>query len=267
MVSIAPGALRSHLLAGTIRHRRSHVTTYDFTHHVWYLALDLAELDEVDRRLRLLSVNRRNVLSVLDRDHLEHGHEGLRDTIARRLRACGLDPNQTRVTLIAYPRVLGYVFNPVSFYLCHDRNDVLSLVLAEVHNTHGDRETYEFTPIESNGSVFKGVADKRMYVSPFIAPVARYELQVSEANDRLAITIREREGDESTLFARLQLERAPLTDGQLLRLVARDPLVPLKTSALIFWHALRLWWRGVPWRRYPGSPPPDVKNGEFEHGH
>ena len=71
-------ALRSHLLAGTIRHRRSRVTTYDFTHHVWYLALDLDELDAVDRCFCLLSVNRRNLLTLNDSDHLERGHEGLR---------------------------------------------------------------------------------------------------------------------------------------------------------------------------------------------
>lgn len=109
---------------------------------------------------------------------------------------------------------------------------------------------YEFAPIGDGGPVFKGVADKRMYVSPFIAPDAQYQVLVWETADRLSITIREREGNELTLFARLQVRRSTLTDGQLLRLLARDPLIVLKTSALIFWHAARLWWRGVPWRRY-----------------
>lgn len=265
MVTVAPPALRSHLLAGTIRHRRSRVTTYDFTHHVWYLALDLDELDEVERRLRLLSVNRRGLVALHDRDHLERGHEGLRAAIARRLWAHDLDPDQTRVTLIAYPRVLGYVFNPVSFYLCRDHDGGLRLVLAEVHNTHGEREVYEFLPA-GDGPVFKGLADKRMYVSPFIAPGARYDLLVWEADDRLTITIREREGDEATLFARLQVRRLPLTDGQLLRQLVRDPVVPLKTSVLIFWHALQLWWRGVSWGRYSGARSLNDERG-VGHGH
>jgi hypothetical protein len=266
MVTVAPPALRSHLLAGTIRHRRSRVTTYDFTHHVWYVAVDLDELDEVDRRLRLLSVNRRSLLALHDRDHLERGHAGLRDAIAERLRAHDLDPNQMRVTLLAYPRVLGYVFNPVSFFLCRNHDGGLRLVLAEVHNTHGEREVYDFTPEGNGGPVFRGGSDKRMYVSPFIAPAARYELFVWEADARLTITIREREGDDSTLFARLQVRRLPLTDGQLLRQLARDPLIALKTSALIFWHALRLWWRGVPWRRYSGARSLNDERG-VEHGH
>lgn len=250
--------LRSHLLAGTIRHRRDRYTTYDFTHHVWYLAVDLDELPEVGRRLRLLSLNRRGLLELRDADHLDPAaHEDLRAGVDQRLAANGLDPARTRVTLIAYPRVLGYVFNPVSFYLCHDQADVLRLVIAEVHNTHGDREVYDFLPTGEGGPVFRGTQDKRMYVSPFIAPEARYELLAWEDADRLAITIREAEtgveGEEAALFARLQTRRLPLTDANVLRLLARDPLVPLKTSALILWHAVRLWARGVPFRRYRGS--------------
>ncbi|MGE3855472.1 MAG: DUF1365 domain-containing protein [Dehalococcoidia bacterium] len=251
-----PAEPRSHLLAGTIRHRRDRHTTYDFTHHVWYLALDLDELPEVDRRLRLLSLNRRNLLELRDADHLDPARgEGLRAGVDRRLAALGLDPARTRVTLVAYPRVLGYVFNPVSFYLCHDREGgALRLVIAEVHNTHGDREVYDFLPAGEGGPVFRGVQDKRMYVSPFIAPEARYELLAWEDANSLAITIREAEtageAAEAALFARLQVRRRPLTDGQVLRLLARDPLVPLKTTALIMWHAVRLWARGVPFRRY-----------------
>ena len=82
-----------------------------------------------------------------------------------------------------------------------------------------------------------------MYVSPFIAADAEYELLVWEDDERLAITIRENEGDEPVLVARLQVRQVPLTNGNLMRLLAGDPLVPLKTSALIFWHAIRLWWR------------------------
>lgn len=246
--------LRSHFLVGTVRHRRGRAATYDFTHHVWYLALDLDEQIEVDRALPLLSFNQRNLLELRDVDHLDGGGEGLRAEISRRLLSHGFDPMRMRVTLIAYPRVFGYVFNPVSFYLCHDAADTLRVVLAEVHNTHGDREVYDFLPDAGGGSVFKGAQDKRMYVSPFIAADAHYQLLVREDDEQLAVTIRAGEDDEPVLVARLQVSRVPLTNRNLLRLLAREPLVPLKTSALIFWHAVRLWWRGVPWHRYRRTP-------------
>ena len=245
-----PEQLRSHFLVGTIRHRRSRVATYDFTHHVWYLALDLDEQNAVDRRLALLSFNRRNLLELRDADHLDGGGGDLRAEVSRRLRSHGFDSIRMHVTLVAYPRVFGYAFNPVCFYLCHDAAGALRVVLAEVHNTHGDRQVYEFLPVSNSGPVFKGTQGKRMYVSPFIAADAEYELLVWEDDERLAITIRENEGDEPVLVARLQVRQVPLTNGNLMRLLAGDPLVPLKTSALIFWHAIRLWWRGVPWNRY-----------------
>lgn len=242
--------LRSHFLVGTIRHRRARVTTYDFTHRVWYLALDLDEQDAVQRALRLLSFDRRNLLEVRTTDYLDGDGRGFRFAINSRLQALGFDPVALHVTLITYPRILGYVFNPVSFYLCHDATHALQAVLAEVHNTHGDREVYDFLPDAAGGFVFHGEQQKRMYVSPFIAADARYRLLAREDGDNLTITIREDEADELALVARLQVRRAPLNRLTLLRLLAADPLVPLKTSALILWHACRLWWRGVPWRRY-----------------
>jgi len=246
-------ALRSHFLVGTIRHRRARLATYDFTHRVWYLALDLDEQEAVARALPLLSFDRRNLLELRTADHLSGDGRGLGAAINARLTALGLDPAVMRVTLITYPRVAGYEFNPVSFYLCHDLEHTLRVVLAEVHNTHGDRAVYDFLPDAGGGFVFQGEQQKRMYVSPFIGPNARYRLLVREEGDELVLAIREDEGEEVALVARLQVRRVPLTNRALFRLLVADPIVPLKTSVLIFWHALRLWWRGVPWQRYQRS--------------
>ena len=247
-----PQSLRSHFLVGTIRHRRTRITTYEFTHRVWYLALDLDEQDEVERLLHLLSFDRRNLLELRTADHLDPAASGLRAAIDARLNALGLEPDALRVTLITYPRVLGYVFNPVSFYLCYGAAHTLRAILAEVHNTHGEREVYDFLPDATGGLAFRGQQQKRMYVSPFIAPDARYRLLVHEDGDDLAITIREDEADDLVLVAQLKVHRVPLTNRALLRLLTADPIVPMKTTAFILWHAVQLWLRGVPWRRYRG---------------
>ena len=249
-MTLPAAPLRSCLLAGTIRHRRTRLTDYDFTHRVWYLALDLDEQDAVANALRLLSFDRRNLLELRTADHLDGDPQGLRHAINTRLAALGFDPSTLQITLITYPRVIGYVFNPVSFYLCYDAAHALQAVFAEVHNTHGDRQVYDFLPDAVDGFVFHGEQQKRMYVSPFIAPDARYRLLVHESGDGLAITIREDEAGSLALVARLQVRRVPLTNRNLVDLLAAEPIVPLKTSVLIFWHAIRLWWRGVPWQRY-----------------
>ena len=240
---------RSHLLVGTVRHRRARKTDYDFTHHAWYLALDLDEVDMVADRLRLLSHNRWNVLEYRDRDHLAGRCDDLAASVREHLAQRGIAADGWRLMLIAYPRAFGYIFNPASFILCHDSSGTLRHVIAEVHNTHGERIAYD-VPSEYAGPVYSGSVHKQLYVSPFIGESARYHIRVSEQGNRLQLSIHEYEDDELTLFARVSLERRPVSDHRLLGVLARDPIVPLKTMGLIFFHVARLKLRGLPWDRF-----------------
>lgn len=251
--------LRSHLLVGTVRHRRTRHTTYDFSHHVWYVALDLGELDDV-APWPLLAHERRALFEICDDDHMRTPGLGLQASVDEHLQGVGLDPTSLRVTLVTYPRVLGYVFNPVSFYLCHGHDGMLRHVIAEVSNTHGGREVYDFAP-EGHGPVFRSTALKRMYVSPFIGADARYDLAVTESDERLVIAITEYEAGERTLYARINVVPLTMSTGTLLGALSRDPLVPLKTVFLIAWHAARLRWRGLKWHRYRTAAAPSVDSG------
>ena len=243
--------MRSRLLTGTVRHRRARQAEYDFTHRVWYLELDLDEIAAVAKRSRLLSVGRRGILEFRPGDHLEPPHAPLAEAVRARLRGQGLEIDGWRIALVTYPRVFGFVFNPVSFYLCRDRDGVLRHVIAEVSNTHGERTLYDFPRDPSTADpVYRSAAGKRMYVSPFIGPDARYELRVRDEATRLRISISESEGEERTLFAPMQLQRHELTDAALLRALVRDPLVTFKTVGLIGWHAWRLRRLGVKWIRH-----------------
>ena len=242
--------LRSHLLVGLVGHRRLRVRDYAFTHRVWYLALDVDEAVEVDARSRLLSVGGHGLLQLLTRDHIGGPEGTLADGVRAHLQERGFDSSGWRITLIAYPRVLGYVFNPVSFYLCHDGDGVLRHAIAEVHNTHGEREVYDFAPEEPGARVFTSTARKRFYVSPFIGPDAEYRICIVEDGDQLAISLYETEGGAPALDAGVRLRRLPMTDGNLARLSAGDPVLGLKTIALIAWHAARLWVLRVPWDRF-----------------
>ena len=151
---------------------------------------------------------------------------------------------------VTNPRVMGYVFNPASFYLCHD-GARLAAVLVEVHNTHGERHLYPLVPAadDAPGRLTSGMS-KAFYVSPFLGMEATYRVLVRDERDRLVIAIEEREGGERMLATSLVLERRPLTDRALVGLLTRRPLVPLRTIAWIHWHALRLWLRGAPFRRH-----------------
>ncbi len=256
--------MRSHLLEGTVRHRRSRPTVYALEHDVYYLALDLDELDLVDERLRLVGRNRRRILEFRDGDHWPTPARDLRSTVHGHLRGLGIDPTDWRITLVTNPRTFGYVFNPASFYLCRDATGVLRLVIVEVHNTHHERHLYVLRP-SPGGSVrpddgrFVGSMAKDFYVSPFIDIDGRYTVHVADRPSELRIAINLRQGEGTLLATSLVLQRRPLRDRVVARMLLRHPLVTLKTIGMIHWHALRLWRRGLPFQRHSMATRPDAR--------
>ena len=241
--------MRSHLVEGTVRHRRARPFIYALQHDVSYLALDLDELDDVMTMSRLLRRNRRAILELRDADHLVPPAVDLRDAFRAHLRAEGEDPTGWQVTLVTNPRVAGYVFNPASFWLCRDPEGALRVVVVEVHNTHGERHLYTLRP-RAGRPDFVAAMDKEFYVSPFIETRGGYSVRVRDEPSRLRITINLEADGELLLHASLDLVRRPLTKRNLVRMLLRYPLVTQKTILMIHWHALRLWLRGAVFHRH-----------------
>lgn len=264
--------MRSHVLEGRVRHRRLQPFGYALDHAVWYVALDLAEIDAVDRRLKLVSRNRRNVLSFRDTDHLPTPATLIDADLRAHLAGEGIDASGWRITLVTNLRLFGYVFNPASFFLCRDSAGVLRVVVVEVHNTHGERHLYTLRaggvagPATDGGvpaapgpppaaaaagtdRLRAGMA-KTFYVSPFLEMDGRYSVDVRDEPDQLTIAINERQADRPMLTTSLVLRRRPLTDRTLLEMVVRHPFVTQRTIGLIHWHALRLWLRGARFHRH-----------------
>jgi DUF1365 family protein len=241
--------MRSHLLDGTVRHRRARPFVYELDHDVWYAALDLSELDDVARANRLLGRNRRNILSFRDRDHMDPPADDVATAIDSHLRADGFDPDGWRITLVTNLRVFGYVFSPASFFLCRDRDGELRLVVIEVHNTHGERHLYTLRPAGDTPD-FRASMDKDFYVSPFLEMGGSYTVRVRDEESRLRITINEHEDDALKLHASLDLRRIPLTDRNLARMLVSHPFVTHRTIAMIHLHAWRLWRRGARFHRH-----------------
>ena len=243
------GGMKSHLLEGVVRHRRVRPFAYALEHRVFYVALDVDELDEVPRRLRSISRGRWNLLSFRDDDHLDPPASDLRASILDHLRGEGVDPDGWQVTLVTNLRVLGYAFNPASFFLCRDRAGELQAVIVEVHNTHGERHLYSLRG-EDGRARLRRLDGQGFYVSPFIEMDGRYTVRVRDEASRLRITINEDPGDGLLLHTSLDLARRRLTDRMVLRMLVRYPFVTHKTIGMIHWHALRLWLRGARFHRH-----------------
>jgi DUF1365 family protein len=240
--------VRSALYTGTLMHVRREPRRNAFAYPVSFFLLDLDELPELDRRLRLLSVNRRNVVTFHDRDHFG-GDRPVREAVVELCRRSGVEVDG-RILVLTQLRVLGYVFNPVSFYWCLRGDGSLACMVAELNNTFGER-----LPEVLVGPGPSYEQRKRLHVSPFMGLDQEYEYAFGDPGDTVWARMHVRERGRRPLTALLRGERQELTDASLARALVRYPLMPLQVTALIHWQALRLWAKRVPFHRKPPFDP------------
>jgi DUF1365 family protein len=251
----------SRLFAGPVTHERLRPRRHRLRYRVFWTLLDLDELPALSGRLRLFSHNRAGLFSFHDRDHGDGSNTPLRAQVASHLRAAGIETGGGPVRIFCMPRVLGYVFNPISLYFCHRPDETLAAILYEVNNTFGQRHTYllPVTDIE-NGMVRQGCA-KLLYVSPFMEMAMRYEFRVRLSGNAIAVAIDGIDADGVIIRTALSGARRTLTDANLLRILLGFPLLTLKVIAAIHWEALRLWLKGVKMTKRPPGPERPVSVG------
>jgi DUF1365 family protein len=261
----------SALYFGEVMHKRLRPFVHAFRYRVFSLYIDLGELEACDRALRLFSHNRWNLVSFHDRDHGPRDGTALRPWIDSQLAAAGIELAGGAVRLLCFPRILGYVFSPLSIWFCHHADGRLLAVLYEVRNTFGGKHGY-LVPVaaeQSGGGAVTQSADKHFYVSPFIAMESRYHFRLAVPAERLAVAIRQEVPQGGQLIARQTGRRRPLSDAGLLRAFVAYPLMTAKVIGAIHWQALRLWFRGA---RVEPRPPATADRvtlvrppGESEH--
>ena len=233
------------LLIGQVMHRRLRPVVNAFTYPVFYLQLPLAGLAAAGRGI--FSVDRGNLLSFRQKDHGPRDGSPLLPWIQSLLRARGL-PADGEITLQCFPRMFGYVFNPVSFWLCRDRTGELIAVLAEVRNTFGGHHSYllhnpDGTPLRDGQVLY---ANKAFHVSPFCEIEGGYRFRFHlQGNYQIArIDYDDAEGE----VLRTSISGKPLawSARALLGAFLRMPLLTAGVMARIHWQALKLWLKGVP---------------------
>ena len=245
----------SALYRGRVGHSRLRPKRHQFEYRVFYGLFDIDELPTLDRRLRLFSFEKRNLFSLYRSDHGPDDGTSLRDWAEEQLGQAGIELDGGRIQLLAFPRVLGYVFNPISIWYCHDSSGELVAVMHEVRNTFGDKHTY-VVPIP-DGELRHEFA-KELHVSPFMDMDSVYEFALTLPAERLSVGITQRDHDGPVLRASLAATRADMTDRNLLRLFITHPLVTIKAISAIHWEALRLWRKGLRYRPRPQAAPRNV---------
>jgi DUF1365 family protein len=240
--------MNSCLYECSVTHHRFTPKVHHFQHGIFMFYLDLDEVEAVARKIFLFGCNRRNVYSFRDADHEPAGENPLKYRIATYLRRNGIELGPcSRVMLLTLPRVLGYVFNPVSVYYCFDEKDQPVCAVAEVGNTFCELKLYLLHRDElADGTTFKKIVPKHFYVSPFSELDLSFDFRLKVPSQTLDIRINDLDGDQNVLSSTLAGRRSELSNRNLAWFTVKYPLVTLKVIFLIHWHAFRLWLKHAP---------------------
>ena len=242
------------LYVGRVHHRRARPRRHAFSYAVYWLLLDLDDLDDANRASPIFSVDGPNLYSFRQADHGPKDGSALKPWIVQLGREAGIQIE--RVQLLTMPRLFGYAFNPITIWFCHGHDGSLSAVLYEVRNTFGEHHSY-FLPVENPDRRDAKVVhewDKKFFVSPFIDMAARYRFELEEPADRMQVTVRESDVDGHLFSAAMAGERIPLSTRSLLSLLVSHPLLTFRVMVGIHWQAFHLWRKGAPYRSRPAAP-------------
>jgi DUF1365 family protein len=227
-----------------IRHVRRQQVQRSFAHGAYFWLVDLDALPAVPAVLRPFA-------RFEARDHLGDPARSIRENVDGWLAGQGVDLHGGQVLMLANARVLGHVFNPITVYWCHRPDGTLACVVAEVHNTYGERHCYLLRPDTAG----RASTAKAFYVSPFLTVDGEYRMLLRTPDERLALSVSLRQGGRAVFTATVTGMRRPAGTAELARMLVRRPFMTQRTSALIRRHGIALWLRRllvVP--RPPHSP-------------
>ena len=236
--------INSCIYSGSVIHKRFKPKEHFFKYKVFSLFLDLSELNELDDKLNFFSLNKFNLISFHEVDHGNRDGSSLLDWVKNNLSNNNVSTVNIRVKLLCYPRILGYVFNPLSVFFVYDQNENLISILYEVKNTFGEQHTY-FFKVENQNKLIQNNCSKKFHVSPFIEMNCNYFFKILNPAQKLSVIIDQYDQKGKILFASQDGERSDLTSKNLMKSYLKHPLMTFKIISAIHFEAFKLWMKGI----------------------
>jgi len=228
---------------GKVIHRRFKPKEHYFKYNVFSLLIDIDELEIIENKIKIFSYNKFNIISFFEKDHGPRDGTSLKEWVIKNLNDIGIDNDRIQIKLFCYPRIFGYVFNPLSVFFIYDENSRLISILYEVKNTFGEQHTYIFKTDDEK--VIVNDCTKKFHVSPFIEMECHYYFRVLKPSDKISVIIDQNDKDGKLLYASQDGKAKELNEKNLLLSFISHPLMTFKIIVAIHYEALKLWLKGI----------------------
>jgi len=235
--------MTSSIYNGTVIHKRFKPKIHFFKYQVFSLLIDLSELKILDQKISFFSYNSFNLISFFDKDHGDRDGSSLIEWVKKNLKENKIISENIKIKLLCYPRIFGYVFNPLSVFYVYDKNEELISILYEVKNTFGEQHTYIFK-VENN-NLLQHNCEKKFHVSPFIEMDCNYFFRVLKPTEKISVIIDQYQSNEKILYASQDGIRRDFTSSELIRSYLKHPLMTFKIIIAIHFEAFKLWTKGI----------------------
>ncbi|MDC0436118.1 DUF1365 domain-containing protein [Candidatus Pelagibacter sp.] len=234
----------SFIYTGTVVHKRFKPKIHTFNYKVFSLLLDLSELDLLNKNLKLFSYNKFNIISFYNKDHGPRDGSSLKNWVISNLKKKNIVTSDIQIKLLCYPRIFGYVFNPLSVFYIYDKNSDLIAILYEVKNTFGEQHTYIFET-KKNQNLIQHVCKKKFYVSPFIEMNCIYFFRLLKPHNKISVIIDQHDKEGKILYASQDGIKSELNNKTLIKSYLKHPLMTFKIILAIHFEAFKLWTKGI----------------------
>ena len=236
--------INSCIYNGTVIHKRFKPKEHYFKYKVFSLLINLSEFKELDKKISFFSLNRFNLISFYERDHGARDGSSLANWVKQNLKANNIITDNIKIKLLCYPRIFGYVFNPLSIFFIYDKDERLISILYEVKNTFEEQHTYVFK-VENENKLIQNNCSKKFHVSPFIKMDCNYFFRVLNPAEKLSVIIDQYDKEGKILFASQDGIRSDLTSLNLMNSYLKHPLMTFKIISAIHFEAFKLWVKGI----------------------
>ena len=236
--------INSAIYNGQVIHKRFKPKVHNFRYKVFSLLIDLSELEKLDQNVNFFSINKFNLISFYEKDHGERDGSSLKLWVKKNLEKNNIQVNNIKIKILCYPRIFGFVFNPLSVFYIYNLEDKLISILYEVKNTFGEQHTYIFK-VTKDSNLIQNNCSKKFHVSPFIEMNCNYFFRLLKPGKKISVVIDQYENEDKILYASQDGVRSDFNTKQLIKSYLKHPIMTFKIIIAIHYEAFKLWLKGI----------------------